>query len=84
MQYSGEIAAISAAVVWAVATWIYSQFSHRFSAMQLNIVKGVIASMMMLAVMPFMPQSFPLYLFKKDTKTPQSRLGRFYCSELCL
>ncbi|TDE20142.1 DMT family transporter [Vibrio owensii] len=59
MQYSGEIAAICAAVVWAVATWIYSQFSHRFSAMQLNIVKGVIASAMMLVVMPFLPQGIP-------------------------
>ena len=59
MQYSGEIAAICAAVVWAVATWIYSQFSHRFSAMQLNIVKGIIASAMMLVVMPFLPQGIP-------------------------
>ena len=41
MSYIGEIAAIGAAIVWAGATWIYSQFSHRFSAMQLNIVKGV-------------------------------------------
>ncbi|GLR05510.1 DMT family transporter [Vibrio hyugaensis] len=62
MQYSGEIAAISAAAVWAVATWIYSQFSHRFSAMQLNIVKGIIASMMMLVVMPFLPQSLPTHI----------------------
>ena len=59
MLYSGEIAAISAAMVWACATWIYSQFSHRFSAMQLNIVKGVIASMMMLVVIPFLPQGLP-------------------------
>ncbi|MEF1245473.1 DMT family transporter, partial [Vibrio campbellii] len=46
-------------MVWACATWIYSQFSHRFSAMQLNIVKGVIASMMMLVVIPFLPQGLP-------------------------
>jgi len=59
VQYSGEIAAISAAIVWACATWIYSQFSHRFSAMQLNIVKGIIASAMMLVVMPFLPQAIP-------------------------
>ncbi|MCA0934341.1 DMT family transporter [Vibrio alginolyticus] len=56
MQYLGEIAAISAAVVWAMATWIYSQFSHRFSALQLNVVKGVVASFMMLAVMPLSSQ----------------------------
>jgi drug/metabolite transporter (DMT)-like permease len=59
VQYFGEIAALCAAIVWAVATLIYSQFSHRFSAMQLNIVKGVIASIMMLAVMPFLPQGLP-------------------------
>lgn len=55
MTFLGEFAAIGAAVVWAVATWIYSQFSHQFSAMQLNIIKGVLASTMMLLVMPFMP-----------------------------
>ncbi|EEX32926.1 MULTISPECIES: DMT family transporter [Vibrio] len=53
MEFQGEIAALSAAVVWALATWIYSQFSHHFSAMQLNIVKGVGASGMMLVVMPW-------------------------------
>ncbi|ANW26428.1 hypothetical protein BA953_19915 [Vibrio coralliilyticus] len=53
MEFQGEIAALSAAVVWVLATWIYSQFSHHFSAMQLNIVKGVAASGMMLVVMPW-------------------------------
>ena len=57
MGYVGEIAAIGAAIVWASATWIYSQFSHRFSAMQLNIVKGVVASAMMMFVIPLMPMS---------------------------
>ncbi|MDB1125637.1 DMT family transporter [Vibrio algarum] len=55
MQYLGEIAAISAALAWAVATWVYSQFSHKFSAMQMNIVKGVVASTMMLFVLPTLP-----------------------------
>jgi len=53
MPFQGEIAAVGAALVWAVATWIYSQFSHRFSALQLNIVKGVIASGLMMCVIPF-------------------------------
>lgn len=53
MEFQGEIAALSAAVVWALATWIYSQFSHHFSAMQLNIIKGVAASGIMLVVMPW-------------------------------
>ncbi|MEZ9157827.1 DMT family transporter [Vibrio lentus] len=54
-MYIGELAAIGAAIVWACATWIYGQFGHRFSAMQLNIVKGVVASGMMLFVMPLIP-----------------------------
>ncbi|MGF1751554.1 MULTISPECIES: DMT family transporter [Vibrio] len=53
MTFIGESAAIGAAIVWAVATWIYSQFSHHFSSMQLNIIKGSIASLMMLMVLPF-------------------------------
>ncbi|MBW3695441.1 DMT family transporter [Vibrio sp. T187] len=55
MAYIGELAAIGAAMVWALATWIYGQFGHRFSALQLNIVKGVIASAMMMLVMPLLP-----------------------------
>lgn len=55
MIWQGEIAAICAALVWAVATWIYGQFSHKFSAMQMNIIKGVVASAMMLMVMPLFP-----------------------------
>ncbi|MCK6264303.1 DMT family transporter [Vibrio sp. ZSDE26] len=66
-MFYGELAALSAALVWAVATWIYSQFSHQFSAMQLNIVKGTIASAMMLLVLPLMPMPeftlTPLYLW---------------------
>jgi drug/metabolite transporter (DMT)-like permease len=58
LLYQGELAAVGAAIVWAIATWIYSRFSHHFSALQLNIVKGLIASMMMLVVLPFMPSSY--------------------------
>ncbi|WP_391091728.1 EamA family transporter [Vibrio sp. NH-UV-68] len=57
MPFQGEIAAVGAALVWSLATWIYSQFSHRFSALQLNIVKGVVASVMMLLLLPFTPQT---------------------------
>lgn len=59
MPFQGEIAAVSAALVWAIATWIYSQFSHQFSALQLNIVKGVIASGMMLLVVPLSLDAMP-------------------------
>jgi drug/metabolite transporter (DMT)-like permease len=62
LQYVGEIAAICAAIVWSIATWIYSQFSHHFTAMQLNIVKGVAASMMMLIVLPIAPHPMPSHI----------------------
>jgi drug/metabolite transporter (DMT)-like permease len=55
VQYLGEAAALSAALVWAVATWIYGRFSHQFSAMQMNIVKGTVASVLMLLVLPALP-----------------------------
>jgi uncharacterized membrane protein len=48
MNFIGETAALSAAVVWAVATWIYGQFSHQFSAFQLNFIKGSVASGLMI------------------------------------
>lgn len=55
--FQGEIVAIGAAMVWALATWIYSQFRHRFSALQPNILKGIIASLMMLVLLPLEAQS---------------------------
>ncbi|MBQ4844968.1 DMT family transporter [Pseudoalteromonas sp. MMG005] len=43
----GEIAAISAAMVWASSTVIYKRFSHSLSPLELNISKGVMACTMM-------------------------------------
>jgi drug/metabolite transporter (DMT)-like permease len=53
MSFVGESAALSAAVVWAIATWIYGQFSHQFSAFQLNYIKGVVASTLMVVAIVF-------------------------------
>ncbi|WP_087017252.1 DMT family transporter [Thaumasiovibrio subtropicus] len=55
-MYIGEIAALSAAAVWTTATWMYGRFTHNFNALQLNIVKGIVASVMMMMVMPFLPE----------------------------
>ncbi|GAD79699.1 DMT family transporter [Vibrio ezurae] len=57
MSVIGEVAAIGAAIVWAIATWIYGQFSHRFSALQLNMIKGIIGSAMMMLVFPLLPKA---------------------------
>ncbi len=46
----GELAAISAAVVWAFSTLLYKTFSHHLSPMQLNVSKGLLATSMMVLV----------------------------------
>ncbi|WP_462158976.1 DMT family transporter [Pseudoalteromonas sp. GB56] len=46
----GELAAISAAVVWAFSTLLYKTFSHHLSPMQLNVSKGLLAISMMVLV----------------------------------
>ncbi|TMP83764.1 EamA family transporter [Pseudoalteromonas phenolica] len=56
----GEIAAISAAIVWASSTIIYKRFSHHLSPLQLNVSKGIIACTLMLLILLIMPSSpFP-------------------------
>ncbi|CAM3069310.1 DMT family transporter [Vibrio rarus] len=55
MTFLGEGAALGAALVWAIATWMYGQCSHRFSALQLNMIKGVVASVMMTTVLSILP-----------------------------
>ncbi len=54
-MYQGEIAALTAAFVWAISTWIYGQFSHHFSSLAMNIIKGTVASFMMGLVLPVLP-----------------------------
>ncbi|RUO44003.1 EamA family transporter [Aliidiomarina taiwanensis] len=44
----GQIAALSAAFLWALATLLYSKSSHHLSAVQLNLVKGLVASPLLL------------------------------------
>ncbi|WP_152440383.1 DMT family transporter [Pseudoalteromonas sp. THAF3] len=51
MMGIGEIAAISAAVVWAFSTLLYKGFSHHLSPLQLNVSKGLLASLMMVIAM---------------------------------
>ena len=51
----GEIAALGAAFFWALASLLYGKFSHHFNALQLNLIKGVIASCLMLITLPLLP-----------------------------
>jgi drug/metabolite transporter (DMT)-like permease len=47
MPFAGEIAALSAAFIWAVATIIYARTGNRAPALFLNLVKGTIAVAML-------------------------------------
>ena len=47
MPFAGEIAALSAAFIWAVATMIYARTGNRAPALFLNLVKGTIAVAML-------------------------------------
>lgn len=45
--FAGEIAALAAAFIWAVATMIYARTGNRAPALFLNLVKGTIAVAML-------------------------------------
>ncbi|WP_241973821.1 DMT family transporter [Aliidiomarina iranensis] len=44
----GQLAALTAAFCWALATLMYSRSSHHLSSAQLNLVKGMVASPLLL------------------------------------
>lgn len=52
----GEVAALAAAFFWALASVLYGRFSHHFSALQLNLIKGIFASSLMLITLPLLPE----------------------------
>lgn len=47
LYYQGELAALSAALLWALASVIYGQIGRRISPLGLNLSKGVIAIAML-------------------------------------
>lgn len=46
-RYWGELSALAGALSWALATLIFSQFSHHLSALQMTLTKGVVALLLM-------------------------------------
>jgi drug/metabolite transporter (DMT)-like permease len=48
MQFKGELAALSAAFLWAIASIVYSRVGQRITPLMLNLLKGVIAIGMIL------------------------------------
>jgi drug/metabolite transporter (DMT)-like permease len=60
----GELAALAAAMIWSVSSMIWAQLSRKLTALELNLLKGVLAGMMFLGAMAvlgeFMNQIAPL------------------------
>ncbi|WMN59304.1 DMT family transporter [Pseudoalteromonas xiamenensis] len=71
MSLLGESVALIAAFSWAFSTYLYKQFSHQLSAFELNVSKGVLASLLMLSVilvtqdmaLPSQPQTWLWLIF---------------------
>lgn len=66
MMYVGEIAALTAAYLWAVATYMFAAAGDKLSAIQLNISKGVIASVL-LALCAFIFGKIPTEVFTMES-----------------
>ena len=43
IDFKGEIAALGAAILWAISSIIYSRLGQRIQPLKLNLVKGAIA-----------------------------------------
>lgn len=52
-QVIGEISALSAACAWALATIMYAAIGNQIRSVNLNLIKGLLASLMMTATLGF-------------------------------
>ncbi|WP_407897271.1 DMT family transporter [Scytonema sp. NUACC26] len=58
-DFKGEIAALSAACLWAVASTIYGRLGERIPPLQLNLLKGIIAIAFLLLTIPITGEWLP-------------------------
>lgn len=58
-NYPGELAALSAALIWAVASVIYTGVGRQLSPLVLNLVKGLIAIVLLIATLLLTGNLFP-------------------------
>ncbi len=58
-DFRGELAALSAAFIWAVAAVIYTGIGQQLSPLMLNLVKGLIAIALLLLTLLLQDQLFP-------------------------
>ncbi|UZQ53102.1 DMT family transporter [Trichothermofontia sichuanensis B231] len=60
LVWRGELAALSAAWVWAIATLVYAQVGQRLSPLVLNFAKGCVALGLISVTLAWQPQSVAL------------------------
>jgi drug/metabolite transporter (DMT)-like permease len=58
-RYPGELAALSAAMIWALSSVVYGQIGRIVSPLLLNLVKGVIAIALLILTLLLTGQLFP-------------------------
>ena len=59
VDFSGEVAALSGACLWAVASVIYGRLGARIPPLQLNLIKGIIAIALFLLTIVITGEIFP-------------------------
>lgn len=59
VPFAGEVAALAAAFIWSVATFIYTRTGNRAPAVFLNLVKGAIAVAMLVATILVLGDAVP-------------------------
>lgn len=58
-QFRGELAALAAALIWAIASVIYTGIGRKLSPITLNLVKGLIAIVLLLLTLLIQGKLFP-------------------------
>ncbi|MBV6621765.1 MAG: DMT family transporter [Rivularia sp. (in: Bacteria)] len=58
-DFSGEVAALSAACLWSIASVVYSKLGARIPPLQLNLIKGIIAIALFLFTILAKGELFP-------------------------
>ena len=59
MSFQGEIAALSAACLWAIASVVYGRLGERIPPLQLNLLKGIVAIALLLLTIVLSGEFFP-------------------------
>ncbi|RAM48761.1 MAG: EamA family transporter, partial [Hapalosiphonaceae cyanobacterium JJU2] len=58
-SFQGEIAALSAACLWAIASVVYGRLGERIPPVQLNFMKGIVAIALLILTIVLSGELFP-------------------------